>query len=165
MNEPGAPGGGESRPHPEPDDATLVLHEEQANVDERWEGVGYAGVRREVETDEVRGDYPRQFEQLAHEQVPVDENDSGKIETLPDGSISIPLFAEELVVTKETVLRERVVIRKETITEWQRVEAELRRERVSFETDDVPEVSGEGQKRAPTSAVRAGQRRGRSRRQ
>jgi uncharacterized protein (TIGR02271 family) len=79
--------------------------------------------------------------QVVAERVPVAPDDSGKIETLPDGSISIPLFEEELVVTRRTVLRERVIIRKEEVTEWERVEAELRRETVRFETDDVPSGS------------------------
>jgi uncharacterized protein (TIGR02271 family) len=92
-----------------------------------------------VDTEKVREQHPRRIEQVAHERVPVHEGDSGKIETLPDGSISIPLYEERLVVTRETVLRERVIVRKELVTEWETVEAELRRERVSVDGDDVPE--------------------------
>ena len=51
--------------------------------------------------------------------------------------MSIPLFEEELVVRRETVLRERVIIRKENVTEHQHVQAELRRERVEVERDDA----------------------------
>jgi uncharacterized protein (TIGR02271 family) len=131
-------GGGASRPH-DNDDASLTLHAEEATLGTRWEGVGYAHVRREVDTEKVREQHPRRIEQVAHERVPVHEGDSGKIETLPDGSISIPLYEERLVVTRETVLRERVIVRKELVTEWETVEAELRRERVSIEGEDVPE--------------------------
>lgn len=56
---------------------------------------------------------------------------------LPDGSVSIPLFEEELVVTRRLVLRERVVIRKELLTDWQLVDVELRREHVAVDTDDA----------------------------
>jgi uncharacterized protein (TIGR02271 family) len=140
----GASGGGESRPHSgNEEDTTLVLHEEEASFDKRWEGVGYAQVRREVSVEKVREQHPRQVEELVQERVPLDENDSGKIETLADGSISIPLFAEELVITRRTVLRERVIVRKETLTEWQKVETELRSEHVAFDTRDVPEGSVE----------------------
>jgi stress response protein YsnF len=45
--------------------------------------------------------------------------------------------------SSEAVLRERVIIRKETVTDWQTVEAELRREHVSFDTDDLPAGSVE----------------------
>jgi len=134
-------GGGESRPQPSSDDATVVRHEEEARVAKRWEGVGHARFGRRVDVNKVRADVPRLREDLVHERVPVDEEDSGEVETLPDGSISIPLFEEELVVTKQTVLRERVIIRKESITEWETVEAELLRERVTFDTDDVPQGS------------------------
>jgi len=51
--------------------------------------------------------------------------------------VSISLFEEELVIRRETVLRERVIIRKENVTEHQRVQAELRRERVEVERDDA----------------------------
>lgn len=123
-------GGGASRP--------LIRHEEEAAVGTRWEGVGHARVRRTVERERVREQYPQQREQVTHERVPVGDKDSGEIETLPDGSISIPLYEEELVVTTKIVLRERVIVRKENVTEWQKVETELRRERVEFDTSDAP---------------------------
>ena len=68
--------------------------------------------------------------------MPAAPDDSGKIETLPDGSISIPLYEEELVVTRRTVLRERVIVRKEEVTEWQTVEAELRSERATLDHEE-----------------------------
>jgi uncharacterized protein (TIGR02271 family) len=126
-------GGGESRP---PLDQSLILHEEEATVAKRWEGVGTGRVGRKVETERVSRDFPRAHEQLEQERVPPGENDSGEIETLPDGSISIPLYEEELVVTRRTVLRERVIIRKENVTEWLRIEADLRRERLDI---DLPQ--------------------------
>ena len=67
------------------------------------------------------------------ERVPVEDGDCGRIETLPDGSISIPLYEEELVVSKRIVLRERVLIRKETVQRRERVTSELRREEVEIE--------------------------------
>lgn len=56
---------------------------------------------------------PIDFEQLVQERAPIGEDDSGEIETLPDGSLSIPLYEEELVVTNRTILRERIIVRKE----------------------------------------------------
>lgn len=138
-------GGGDSRPQLDRDDASLVRHEEEATVTKRWEGVGSARIRREVEQGKVRAEYPIRREAFAQERVPVADDDSGEIEMLPDGSISVPLFEEELVVTKRTVLRERVIIRKDTVTDMQTVEAELRREHISFDTDDVPEGSVEAE--------------------
>jgi stress response protein YsnF len=63
------------------------------------------------------------------------EHDSGEIVTLPDGSVSVPVFEEELVITKRLVVRERIVIQKERVTENARVEAELRHKHVDVEAD------------------------------
>jgi hypothetical protein len=43
---------------------------------------------------------PRGTEEADVERTDVSANDSGKVETLPDGSISVPVLEEELVVTK-----------------------------------------------------------------
>jgi len=67
--------------------------------------------------------------------VPAEDGDADGIETLPDGSISIPVYEERLVVTKEIVLTERVVIRKNIETVNERVREELRKERVEIEMD------------------------------
>ncbi|MFL6005793.1 MAG: YsnF/AvaK domain-containing protein [Gaiellaceae bacterium] len=138
MNEGTGSGGGSGRPAPVPDgEPSLVRHEEEARLDTRWDEVGHARVRREVTSRRVTERHPRQLEELAHERVPAADDDSGEIEVLPDGSVSIPLFEEELVVTRRQVLRERVVIRKELVTDWETVDVELRREHVAFETDDA----------------------------
>ena len=67
-------------------------------------------------------------------------DDSGQVETLPDGSVSIPVFEERLVVEKRLVVTERVIIRKWSTNEDQEVQAELRRERIEIEVD--PEIAG-----------------------
>jgi uncharacterized protein (TIGR02271 family) len=127
-------GGGDSRPQP-PADETVIRYEEEATAEKTPAGFSSVRVRREVESGAVQADYPRERDELALERVPADDDDSGEIKTLPDGSISIPLFEEELVVTKRSVLRERVIIRKDTVTEWETVEANLRREHISVQTD------------------------------
>ena len=138
MNEQRRKGAAKAAPTTPSDDTAVIRHEEEAQVDKRWEGAGYGRIGRKVELNTLRADVPRLRQELAHERVPVDDDDSGEVETLPDGSISIPLFEEELVVTKQTVLRERVIVRKESVTEWETVEAELRRERVTFDNLDQP---------------------------
>jgi uncharacterized protein (TIGR02271 family) len=124
--------------------AEVVLHEEQiAGVDRRWHGVGYVRARKRVETVRARQDVDRQREQVELERLPAQKDDSGKVETLPDGSISIPVFEEELVVTKRTVLRERVVVRKHVITEHKQVRERLQKERVTFDADESTGFIGE----------------------
>lgn len=64
------------------------------------------------------------------------EADSGLVETLPDGSLSIPVFEEQIVVTKRLVVRERIVVRKHTVYEDHVVSADVKRERLEVEGDD-----------------------------
>jgi stress response protein YsnF len=82
--------------------------------------------------------FPRDVEDIEMEHIDPNEEDSGEIETLPDGSLSIPILEEELVITKRVVVRERIIIRKQIQKEQVLVEADLRRERVSIVAD--PEV-------------------------
>ena len=121
---------------------TLVRHEEELNVTKERYVAGAVRAHKTVETYETSDIVPRDVEQADVERAPAAENDSGRVETLPDGSVSIPIFEEELVVTKRTVVRERVIIRKHTVTEQHRVEAELRRERIAIDADPGVDVTG-----------------------
>ena len=120
--------------------SSLVRREEELEVGTRDEQVGAVRARKLVESERVEQLVPRDREELDDvERIAPNENDSGEIETLPDGSVSIPILEEELVVTKRVVVRERVVIRKRTVTERERVEATLRKEQVQVDAD--PEVA------------------------
>ena len=119
----------------------LVRHDEELRVGSEAERAGVVRARKHVEAEHVERIVPRAIEHADLERAPADEGDSGEIETLPDGSLSIPLFEEELVVSKRLVVRERVIIRKRTVTEQHRIEAELRKERV--------EIDGLGDARGP----------------
>ena len=119
----------------------IVRHEEELRVGTRVEEIGGVRARKEVGTEHVEQSVPRQVEHVDDlERIPAGEQDSGEVETLPDGSISIPVFEEELVVTKRLVVRERVVVRKRTEVEDRRLEAELRKERVEIELTGAVDV-------------------------
>jgi len=128
----------------ERDEASVVRREEELVVGTHAVEYGEVRARKRVETERLDEVFERQVEHAGElDRVSAYENDSGEIETLDDGSVSIPVFEERLVVTKEIVVRERVILRKRTVTEQERVEAELRKERVEIETSgDVlsPEV-------------------------
>ncbi len=74
-------------------------------------------------------------EQADTERIPAEEGDTGEVLTLPDGSVSVPVFEEELVITKRLVVRERIIVRKHTVSTTQRVQADLRRKRVEIDVD------------------------------
>jgi uncharacterized protein (TIGR02271 family) len=115
-------------------------HEEELLVGTTIEEAGKLGVRKAVENRRVAEDVPRDVEHANVDRAPAGDGDSGEIEVLPDGSISVPVFEEQLVVSKRTVVRERVIIRKEIVTERERIEADLRREQVELETSGDVEV-------------------------
>ena len=133
---------GETRP---PDDerlqeAIVVRHEEEATVEAGWRGVGFLRARKHVATAAVKELVPVDLDELELERTPVAEGDSGQVETLPDGTISIPLYAEELVITRRTVLKERMLIRKRVVSEQRRVETEIRKEVVELDADEGVEL-------------------------
>ncbi len=113
--------------------AELVRHEEEFHIGKEVRELGAVHARKRVETEEVEELVPRQTEYADIELLTPQGEDSGEIETLPDGSVSVPIFEEQLVVTKRLVVRERVIVRKHTVTEDERVEAELRKERVEID--------------------------------
>lgn len=116
--------------------ASVVRQEEEASVGAETRQVGSVRVRKRVEHDEVHDVVPRAVEVFDEvERTGPNEQDSGEVEVLPDGSVSVPILEEELVISKRTVVRERVVIRKRTETREERVQTEVRRERVELETD------------------------------
>jgi len=132
----------EQRP---PDDraqpeAVIVRHEEEPTLWRRKKIAGILRARRHVRVEPAQADLPVEVERLVSDRVAPAADDDGRVQTLPDGSISIPVYREELVVTKRTVLAERVIIRKEAVTELQRVQAELRREHVEIETEGDVDV-------------------------
>ena len=128
-------------PGEDADEAALVRHEEELGVETRWTEAGGVRARKRVETEHVEETVPREVEDLEEVvRTAPNEQDSGEVETLPDGSVSIPILEEELVVTKRTVVRERVIVRKRTVTEQKRVEAEIRKERIELEVDEGVEV-------------------------
>jgi len=101
-----------------------------------WRGVGFLRARKRIETVRVRESVTRAGEDLDLERLPVAADDPGGVLTLADGGLSIPIYEEEVVVTKRVVLKERVVIRKRIETHTTPVNTELRRELVEIDIDE-----------------------------
>ena len=116
----------------------LVRHEEELRVEARDRVAGVVRIRTNVDGGVVTEVVDRDVEDGVVDHQPAHENDSGEVEVLADGSVSIPLLEEELVVTKRTVVRERVIVRKQRRSEPERIQAELRRERLDVVTEEPP---------------------------
>jgi len=115
----------------------LVLHEEELRLGTVVREHGAIPFEKRIEMESVSDLVERQVEQAHVDRIAANEGDSGEIETLADGSISIPVLEEELVITKRVVVRERIVVRKETTTEQKRVEGQLRKERVEIDRTET----------------------------
>ena len=115
--------------------ADMTLSEERLRVDSEREQIGSARAVKHVDVEHASARVERGTEHADLERAVVDDvdTDSGEVETLADGSISIPVFEEQLVITKRLVVRERVIVRKHTVYEEQVVSADLRRERLEVE--------------------------------
>lgn len=123
-------------------DATTVSEERLATGAEQYEA-GTVRARKHVDVETVEQVVPRGVEHADLERTGPLDGDSGQVETLPDGSLSIPVFEEQIIVEKRLVVRERVVLRKHTVYEEHRVEADLKRERLEVETDGDVRVTGD----------------------
>jgi uncharacterized protein (TIGR02271 family) len=114
----------------------VTRREEELDVDRTSEEAGAVRVSKHVDTYPVEQVVERHVERAeAPETAAPHGEDSGEIETLEDGSISIPVFEEEIVVTKRLVVRERIIVRKSRVTDEHRIETELRKERVEIDAD------------------------------
>ncbi len=124
-----------------PGEVSVTRYEEQAQVRTEEHEKGSVRVRKHVETYPVEKVVPRSVEHADDsERLPAAEGDSGEVETLEDGSVSIPVFEEVLVVTKRLVVRERVIIRKRTVIDEYRLQTELRREHVTVDAEGDVEL-------------------------
>ncbi|WP_134768501.1 DUF2382 domain-containing protein [Nocardioides sp. 1609] len=131
------------------DDVSTVRSEERLEVTREVEEAGRVRVRKHVETLPVEQTVERSVEHADTERSAAEEGDTGEVITLADGSVSVPVFEEVLVVTKKLVVRERIVVRKHTVVDEHVLQTELRREHVSVETDGDIEVEDRTTARTP----------------
>ena len=122
---------------PTTDDA-MTRSEEELAVGKTSRETGRARLRKYVVTEEVQTTVPVQREEVRIEREPITE---GNVDSAMDGpAISeeeheVTLHAEEPVIEKRTVPKERVRLDKETVTEDRTVSDEVRKERIEAEGD------------------------------
>ncbi len=128
------------------DGLEVVRSEEQLRVGTETERIGAVRAVKHVDVEQVSSRVERGTEHAETERVGVEDGtvDSGEVETLPDGSLSIPVFEEQIVVTKRLVVRERVIVRKHTVYEEHVVTADLQRERLEVVADEGVVVDDPG---------------------
>ena len=120
---------------PDDSEASVVRSEEQLHVGTRLQDAGRLLVRKLVGERNDTQDVERTSEQMEVESTPAEDGDTGEVITLPDGSLSIPLFEERLVVEKRLFVRERMIVRKYSVAHQERVSADVRFEHVEVVPD------------------------------
>ena len=123
----------------ETDELSVVRHEERLVAGAVEREAGKVRIRKELERVDFDEVIPYAVEHAEVERVPPNDDDTGDIETLPDGTVSIPVLEERLVIEKRLVVTERLLVRKVVETRQQRVTADLTREVVSVDVDETVE--------------------------
>jgi uncharacterized protein (TIGR02271 family) len=128
----------ERDPHESP--AEVVRSEEELSVGKRTVEHGRVEVTKRVETEEVELPVELEREVLAVEREPIGEH--VEAHEFREQSIEIPLHAQEPVVRKDVVAKERITVGTDVETHSEPIADEVRRERVEVEVEEEPGTGG-----------------------
>ncbi|MEX2571549.1 MAG: DUF2382 domain-containing protein [Gemmatimonadota bacterium] len=116
----------------------VTRSEEEMAIGARERQTGEVDVRKRVETEHVEEQVPTRHEEVVVERRPADAMSAeGRI---GEDEVRVPVTEEELVVEKRAVPKEEVVVRKQERIENEKVEADLRRERVDVRREGDADV-------------------------
>jgi uncharacterized protein (TIGR02271 family) len=131
----GGPGQDTSGPNT---DNAMTRSEEELRVGKTQAEVGRARLRKYIVTENVETTVPVQREEVRIEREPITE---GNVDDALDGPAlseeehEVTLHAEQPVVEKNVVPKERVRLEKDTFTEEETVSDEVRKERIEADGD------------------------------
>ena len=113
--------------------AALTRSEEELRVGKREVEAGRARLRKWVETEPVQTDVELRQETARVTREPIEQTVSGA--EIGDEEVEMSLRAEEAVVEKQTVAKERIGLETDVETERATVDEQVRKERVEVEGD------------------------------
>src|SRR3712207_6254882 len=116
----------------------MTLSEERLRVGTQTREAGRARLRKYVVTENVTQTIPVTREEVRIEREPI--TDANRDAALSGGDITeeeheVTLHAEEPVVEKRTVPKERIRLERDQVTEEAQVSGEVRKERIEAEGD------------------------------
>jgi uncharacterized protein (TIGR02271 family) len=124
----------------------LTRAEEELRIGKREVERGEVVVNKSVETEQVSTPVQRRVERVRVERRPV-EGAAGAAPTITEGEIRVPIVEEEVIVEKRPVVKEEIVVSREVTTETENVTADLRKERVHVEGEELTrEPAREGER-------------------
>ena len=118
------------------EEQALTRSEEELVVGKREVEAGSVRLRKWVETEPVQVDVELQRETVRVVREPIDQTVEAQI---GEAEIEVPLRAEEAVVTKQTVAKERIALEKDTRQDVETISDEIRKERIDIEGDAIKE--------------------------
>jgi uncharacterized protein (TIGR02271 family) len=122
---------------PNTDDA-MTRSEEELRVGKTQQERGRARLRKYVVTENVQRTVPVQREEVRVEREPITDANVGEALDGPEISEEeheVVLHEEQPIVEKRTVPKERVALRKDTVTDEHEVSEQIRKERIEQEGD------------------------------
>ncbi|RFU20103.1 DUF2382 domain-containing protein [Geodermatophilus marinus] len=117
-------------------DSAMTRSEERVNVGTRTEETGRARLRKYVVTENVSETVPVSHEEVRVEREPITDANRGNAMDGPaisEEEHEVTLHAERPVVEKEAVPVERVRLDTETVTDQERVSADVRKEEIDVD--------------------------------
>lgn len=122
------------------DEIRVPRSEEELHTTIRRREAGAVRVRKNVRTDREEFRVPRKREEVEIERVPAE----GEAREVPEGieigegeEVVVPVYEEEIVITKRVVLKEEIRLRKEVVEEEEIIEEDVRREEVEIDDQTV----------------------------
>jgi len=119
-------------------DNAMTRSEERLNVGTRTEEAGRARLRKYVVSENVTETVPVSREEVRVEREPITDANVGNAldgPAISEEEHEVTLHAERPVVEKEAVPVERIRLDKETVTDQERVSADVRKEEVEVDGD------------------------------
>ena len=132
----------------------MPVVEEQLRAGVREVEGGGARIVKSVTTEQQSIDVPVQREEVYVTERGVNRPATEADLAAMDRDIEIPLREQEVVTSKQAVVTGEVGIRKETVTDTQRVSDRVRREEVHVEDGNTPRVHVKGSEHGAADAVR-----------
>jgi len=124
----------------EPTGDAMTRSEEELRVGTRQRETGRARLRKWVETENVETTVPVTREEVRIEREPITDANAGAATSGPEISEDeheVTLYAEEPVVEKRTVPKERVRLERDRVTDEETITDEVRKERIEQEGDTL----------------------------
>mgnify|MGYP001011465143 CR=1 FL=1 len=147
---PGVDRSGVTETNSDTEEERLRLHEERLNVDKERVQTGEVNVSKHVVEDQQSIEVPVEREEVYVERRKVDHNASGTDAFVDENdSIHVPLSEEKVVVSKEDVVSEEIVVGKRKVRDTETVSETVRREEADIDegTDTRTDVDRDDHKR------------------